>query len=52
MSEAGIVTDEHCGETDLPELAHLLGDLAADALGERLAVHQRAGTTEKAARRR
>ena len=36
----GIVADEDRREPDLPELPNLLGDLAADALGERLAVHQ------------
>jgi hypothetical protein len=36
----GIVADEHRGEPDLPQLANLFGDLAADPLGERLAVDQ------------
>ena len=36
----GIVPDEDRREPDLPQLPNLVGDLAADALGERLAVHQ------------
>ena len=36
----GILTDEDGGKANVSELADLLGDLAADALGERLAVHE------------
>jgi hypothetical protein len=35
-----IVADKDRREADLPELPNLVCDLAADALGERLAVHE------------
>ena len=47
-----IVADENRRQPDLAELTHLLGDLAADPLGGRLAVDQRAATTAGATPRR